>query len=109
MKKIILGFFFLLFINACFAQPPYYDTIGFEGGIHNLRIDTSQANNLWQVGKPSKIVFNSAYSIPSAIVTDTINPYPPNNISSFTICEPLIHYNLYHLSFTHKYNTDYGK
>lgn len=44
--------------------------------------------NLWQIGKPQKILFDSAYSQPNAIVTDTIQFYPVNNHSAFTIWNP---------------------
>lgn len=46
-------------------------------------IDASQSNNLWQLGIPTKTVFNTKYWGLKALVTDTINPYPINNISSF--------------------------
>jgi len=67
----------LIFIQKSFAQTIYLDTISFEAGQHLITIDT-QANNIWQVGKPAKSQFNSAYSIPNAIVTDTLHPYPSN-------------------------------
>jgi len=47
-------------------------------------IDTIQLNNIWQIGTPSKTIFNSAYSTPLALVTDTLNNYPVNNGSSFS-------------------------
>ncbi|UTW66821.1 T9SS type A sorting domain-containing protein [bacterium SCSIO 12643] len=47
-------------------------------------IDTlSNPNNIWQIGKPQKGSFNSAYSDPNVMVTDTINPYPINDTSVF--------------------------
>lgn len=49
-------------------------------------IDTvGNPHNLWQVGRPQKIVFDSALSQPNAIVTDTLNKYPPNDTSSFIL------------------------
>lgn len=48
-----------------------------------INIDTS-SSNVWQIGTPSKTIFNSAATAPNAIVTDTINPYPINNVSSFS-------------------------
>lgn len=47
-----------------------------------IQIDTN-ANNIWQIGKPQKIIFDSAATAPNVIVTDTINNYPGNNTSSF--------------------------
>ena len=49
-----------------------------------FQIDTA-VGNIWQIGSPSKIFFDSAYSAPNAIVTDTLNYYPVNNTSSFTV------------------------
>jgi hypothetical protein len=39
---------------------------------HLLVIDTvNYHHNIWQIGKPNKTVFDSALSLPNAIVTDT--------------------------------------
>ena len=52
--------------------------------ISQLTIDIlSNPNNLWQIGKPQKAVFNSSHSSPNAIITDSINTYPPNDTSLF--------------------------
>jgi len=37
-------------------------------------IDTTHGLSAWQIGTPSKTVFDSAYSLPRAIMTDTMNP-----------------------------------
>jgi hypothetical protein len=50
-------------------------------------IDTSHHHNSWQIGKPQKTTFDSAYSYPNAIVTDTLNSYPKSDTSVFTIIE----------------------
>jgi Secretion system C-terminal sorting domain len=41
------------------------------------------STNIWQVGPPQKIIFDASATLPNAILTDTVNPYPPNNTSSF--------------------------
>ncbi len=41
------------------------------------------SGNVWQVGKPSKTLFNQAATAPRAIVTDTAAPYPPSRSSAF--------------------------
>src|SRR5262245_57061736 len=87
MKKLLLSISMLLISSISFAQFYFY-TIDFEdtSSLYRLRIDTaSNPNNIWQVGAPQKTVFTSAYSSPNVIVTDTINPYPINDTSSFTI------------------------
>lgn len=52
----------------------------------NLEIDTTDGHGgLWQIGAPQKSTFNAALSVPNVIVTDTLQPYPPNDTSSFII------------------------
>jgi hypothetical protein len=41
------------------------------------------STNIWQIGVPQKMIFDSAATFPNALLTDTINFYPPNNTSSF--------------------------
>jgi Secretion system C-terminal sorting domain len=54
-----------------------------------VRIDTMHYHhNVWQIGAPHKTLFASAYSFPNAIVTDTLNPYPANDTSMFTLTSP---------------------
>ena len=54
-----------------------------------ISIDTDHYHhNIWQVGKPDKTVFTSALSLPNAIVTDTLNPYPLNDTSVFILKFP---------------------
>ena len=62
-----------------------YGFINFEDSLnlYRIEIDTSITNNIWQIGAPNKPFFISSHSIPNAIVTDTLNPYPANNISIF--------------------------
>ena len=70
-------------------------------------------NNIWQVGHPQKIFFDSAYGGKNAIVTDTILPYPTNAYSYFDVK----FYNMTWLggilmadfSFKHKFETEKGK
>lgn len=50
-------------------------------------IDTSNANNVWQVGPSYKPNF-IAVTAPNAMMTDTINSYPINNRSSFSFSVP---------------------
>lgn len=49
-----------------------------------IEIDTAAAN-IWQIGPPQKVIFDSAATFPNAIVTDTVKFYPANNTSSFRI------------------------
>lgn len=57
------------------------DTLVVNSIIINIDPDT---NNIWQIGSPQKVIFDSANTLPNAIVTDTINLYPINNKSVFS-------------------------
>lgn len=91
MKRTTFTSLFLLITIKVFGQNYY--TISFEGtGIyendprHEIYIDTiTNPANIWQVGKPSKGIFTNAFTLPNAIVTDTLNYYPINDTSSFII------------------------
>jgi len=63
--------------NIDFEDPSVFDRIF---------IDTNaNPNNIWQIGTPSKILFNSAFSPNHVILTDSIGSYPTNDTSSFII------------------------
>lgn len=65
-------------------DPPNYGTE--VNSYSKIFIDTvSNHDCLWQIGQPSKTIFNSAYSAPNSIVTDTINFIPINDTSIFFI------------------------
>jgi hypothetical protein len=57
---------------------------------HNVfSVDTvNYHHNLWQIGRPQKTIFDSAHSLPNAILTDTLLPYPANDTSVFTLVLP---------------------
>jgi len=97
MKKLFLLHIFVfvliqLPINS-FAQ--YYLPDGWGDYIytfedtthwHSLSIDTTNNHsNIWQIGHPQKSIIDFAFSQPNVIITDTINPYLPNNTSVFEI------------------------
>ncbi len=76
---LLLALFSLSSFGQYFTQ--YFD--GADTSTSNalfVRLDTS-ANNIWQIGSPQKTLFDSAATAPNALVTDTLNFYPPNNIS----------------------------
>lgn len=92
MKKLILFFLFAgALITSSHAQTKLapgdstiWNVINFDSTINYIHIDTS-AQNLWQIGPPQKTIFNSAYSPPNVIITDTVNNYPTNNHSWFDL------------------------
>lgn len=87
MRTLFTFLSFLIVGNTSFGQMMYY--IDFDGPYsenNHIIIDTtSNLNNIWQIGVPDKPFFNNAYSLTHAIITDTLNPYPVNDTSSFTL------------------------
>lgn len=86
MKKLILLLALIpgirvqaQFVNFCvnFEDPEFTEAV---------TIDTvAYPDNLWQIGHPQKPGFDYAYTQPNAIVTDTLEYYPANTVSAFTI------------------------
>ena len=111
MKKNISLVFLLIQVFSGLSQSTifYSDSINFEEPCNYLNVDSS-STNLWQIGTPSKIIFNTAYSMPFAIITDTINYYSSNNHSNFILkLEPESigeDGGQTFISFWHKFDTD---
>jgi hypothetical protein len=87
MKALVV---FCLFSVTCYSQSLNYKfyTFTFEDTTHHGRffIDSiSNPDNSWQICPPQKNVFSEAQLSTNAIVTDTINPYPINDTSDFTV------------------------
>jgi Secretion system C-terminal sorting domain len=90
MKRIIILAIFLSFSNAIISQSwlcsNYHINFEDTSCLSQLSIDTLlYPNNNWQIGQPRKAVFDSAWSPPRAIVTDTLNYYSANNTSVFIV------------------------
>ncbi len=86
MKKLLLTISILFIVITLFGQGQW--NLNFENDYFTNRvvIDTiTSSNNIWRIGHPSKTIFNTAFSSPNVIVTDTLNSYPVNDTSSFTI------------------------
>lgn len=86
MKYLVLCFFAGILALPVSGQTisQYFD--GADTAAWNsifVEIDPDTAN-VWHIGQPQKTIFDSAATVPNAILTDTINPYPKNNVSSFT-------------------------
>lgn len=126
LKLICISIYFLTIGSSLNAQIisntmhlyiTHFETNNFPHVTDTLNpwvIDTTYADNIWQIGKPNKILFDSAYTVPYAMVTHLSKPYPVNNHSTFQfhIKKPGWAYewemgwsNLT-LMFFHKYNTD---
>lgn len=77
----------LLFPLIAFSQQPEV-YIDFSGPSDYLEIDTTNPNNIWQIGKAQKTFMNLGYDDDYAIITDTTLNYAVNNTSSFILKTP---------------------
>jgi hypothetical protein len=81
-----------------FEEPSSFIQIGMSG------------QNIWQIGPPQKTIFNQAYTVPNAMVTDIMSPYPVDNHSYFDLCIGAFNNQMYpydiFIDFRHKYDTD---
>ncbi len=115
MKKLVIIVFVFSYGLRLSAQSDYgrlleidFETDTFD---QYISFDTS-ANNIWQIGTPQKTFINSGlWDSKRCIMTDTVNNYPANNYSAFTvsvnwpkieeIVTPVINFWFYH-----KFDTD---
>lgn len=120
MKRLLL--FFVCLAISILAKTQYFNgNINFENPLlvsenKPLKFEILMGrhlNNIWQVGHPQKVFFDSAYEGKNVIVTDTLLPYPINAYSYFDVK----FYNMTSLgsilmanfSFYHKFETEKGK
>ena len=110
-KQFLFGVFFfqyLLIFSQGFPEQTW-DTITFEKPLKEV-IMNDIPENIWQIGKPSKTFFDTAFSISNAMVTDTLNSYPSNNYSYFDLHLSNENVGWYSTSvsveFQHKFDTD---
>lgn len=85
MKRICL-FLFMIISSSAFSQVYHQYFDGADTSASNsllISLDTS-SSNIWQVGPPQKMIFDSAATLPNVIVTDTLNLTPNGNTSVFT-------------------------
>ena len=96
----------LLFFLPFTGTSQNYGIIDFDTSGAGVFIDTNLISNVWQIGVPQKTYFTSALTLPNAIITDTINPYPTNNYSAFYITIPNVYWSGVNLEFKHKFDSD---
>lgn len=112
MKQLLVFLTVSLISIISYSQTQFSADINFESNSQLVDIDTTQTNNLWQIGIPQKSILDSAYSAPFAIITDTINPYQSNNFSSFQvkiITPNSSCWGIGNLTFVHKYDFELNK
>lgn len=109
MKKY---YFFILplFFLCTAANGQGFYSINFDDNTYLDRFyfDTLQNPNCkWQIGKPSKTVFNTALTQPRALLTDALNPLPANDTSVFYFYHKNQHVNyFFYLSFAYQMHGD---
>jgi hypothetical protein len=113
MKRVYLIITVMLLLSISGSGQAYilFDLrITFEDSAQYAVIDQSLADNIWQKGSPHKTFFDSAYSVPNAIMTDTSGLYPANNLSAFKVKMEYLGscWGFGFLEFWHKYDTDPG-
>lgn len=113
MKKALLLFISFAFHTLSFSQDlnQFFDDTSASSYLNTIKIsfDTS-ANNIWQIGAPQKSIFDSASTLPNAIVTDTLNTYPANNESvfSYTYSQQQYFYGIHAIQWKQKLDMDMG-
>lgn len=79
----------LVFIScSCSGQQwfqQYFDGAD-TASLNSIQVvlDTG-STNVWHIAPPQKILFDSAYSLPNVIITDSLLAYPDSSTSSFTV------------------------
>jgi hypothetical protein len=115
MKKIVIAVIVFLYGSRLFAQFSNGRSLEIDFEVDTfdqyISFDTS-ANNIWQIGTSQKTFINSGlWDSKRCIITDTVNNYPENNYSAFTVSvhwpkieeidTPIINFIFYH-----KFDTD---
>jgi hypothetical protein len=110
MKNLIIIIVLNFICGSIIAQVyGYHEETNLETNTGMIKFDTSIPNNIWQIGEPQKVIFDEAYSVPNAIMTDLNNPYPVNNTSSFYLSIKEVQWftgSPSTLRFYHKFDTD---
>jgi hypothetical protein len=109
MKKSLLFLSIVITLNST-AQSILFNegNISFDDSASRsyVKIDTSLSKNIWQIGRPDKLIFNNSYSGQMSIITDSINYYDTNSTSYFYNRIIVGGGNGWIIEFNHKYDTD---
>ncbi|MEL6256043.1 MAG: T9SS type A sorting domain-containing protein [Bacteroidota bacterium] len=111
MKKLLLILFLFFSFYPAFSQfiegeglMPQ-DSCFLDTTCHLIVLDSAN-QSVWHIGKPNKTFFNQSYSPTNSILTDSLNPYPPNTNAYFDVLIPPFNGLSSVISFWHKYDTD---
>ena len=115
MKTILLALLLTSFATNSFGQWDWELNFDNDNYLERIYIDSvTNPNCLWRIGHPNKTIFTSAYSNPNAILTDTFNPVPSNDTSTFFLFHERDNFGPFHvfkLRFRYQMDgesTDYG-
>ncbi|MCW3126403.1 MAG: hypothetical protein JWO03_2061 [Bacteroidetes bacterium] len=107
MKQTFTLAIFLLLSSSAFSQTSGF-TLSFEDTsvIHQVYYTDSILDpaGIWQIGKPNKPVFDSAYESTNATLTRLDSTLPPNTTASFTIKTSPTQYLYTSISFDQKFD-----
>jgi len=78
-----LNFAVLLFYQGVYGQQQWSSPVTFDSSSDSLAEFLTYPDSLWQIGAPNKHAFDSAYSAPFVLITDTVNPYSTNVDTSY--------------------------
>lgn len=111
MKTKLL--FLLALLGIPFFSPAqWYWSVNFDDGQYLERFTFDTATNpncVWEIGTPAKPVFSFAHSGNRAMVTDSVNPVPPNDTSSFLffhILDSIAPFHYFTVSYFHQMHGD---
>ncbi len=108
----LLALFFLPLLASSQVLYQYFDGDNpIPNHILEIILDSTDANNIWQIGPPQKVVFDSASTVPNVLITDTINTYPINDTSRFqlgltTDFEQQLNWGIFALQWNQKLDMD---
>jgi hypothetical protein len=107
MKKVLATIVLIITFSNVYSVDTFINAmINFSYEDTIVAIDSSQSNNLWQIGVPTMELFDSAYSTPNAIYTHIDSTQNGKNFSSFTIIIVSEMLASGFLEFKHKYEMD---
>jgi hypothetical protein len=113
MKTVLLTIVFIIIVSSEMQGQKFNYSNSFDNYSNDTTLSIgTEVNNIWEIGSSTKGFFEgSNRATKPSIMTDTIDPYPINNISTFEIDFGNTFFRLYHMfvfQFDHKFQTDIG-
>lgn len=110
-KNLLLTLLLACLIHPAFAQmyTQYFDGADTSFANSQVVVLDPDSNNVWQIGMPHKLLFDSAATLPNAMVTDTIAYIPRGNTSRFyTQVTGITTWGIYALQWKQKLDLNQG-